>query len=121
LKPGAKVAPGELEDWIRERTPERAAVPAQIIVIDPMPLTAVGKVFKPHLRWDAAQRVFAQRLTALREQGLFYEISVGPHDTHGTLAIVTVKDVPSGSRDAVAQQVHEVLNPFVIRHEIRWT
>jgi fatty-acyl-CoA synthase len=121
LKPGAKLAPGELEDWIRERTPERAAVPAQIIVIDPMPLTAVGKVFKPHLRWDAAQRVFAQRLTALREQGLSYEISVGPHDTHGTLAIVTVKDVPSGSRDAVAQQVHEVLNPFVIRHEIRWT
>jgi fatty-acyl-CoA synthase len=121
LKPGAKVAPGELEDWIRERTPERAAVPAQIILIDPMPLTAVGKVFKPHLRWDAAQRVFAQRLAALREQGLSYEVSVGAHDTHGTLAIVTIKDVPNGSRDAVAQQVHEVLNPFVIRHEVRWT
>jgi fatty-acyl-CoA synthase len=121
LKPGAKVAPGELEDWIRDRTPERAAVPAQVILIDPMPLTGVGKVFKPQLRWDAAQRVFTQRLTALREQGLSYEVGVGPHDTHGTLAIVTVKDVPSSSRDAVAQQVHEVLNPFVIRHEVRWT
>jgi hypothetical protein len=32
-----------------------------------------------------------------------------------------MKDVPIGSRDAVAQQVHEALNPFVIRHEIRWT
>src|SRR6185369_13424562 len=41
LKPGAKVAPGELEAWVRERTPERAAVPQQIILIDPMPLTAV--------------------------------------------------------------------------------
>ena len=120
LKPGAKVAPGELEDWIRERTPERAAVPAQIIVIDPMPLTGVGKVFKPQLRWDAAQRVFTQRLTALREQGLSYEVGVGAHDTHGTLATVTIKDVPKGSRDAVARQVHEVLNPFVIRHEVRW-
>jgi fatty-acyl-CoA synthase len=121
LKPGAKVAPGELEDWIREHTPERAAVPAQIILIDPMPLTAVGKVFKPHLRWDAAQRVFTQRLAALREKGLSYEVSVGAHDTHGTLAIVTIKDVPNGSHDAVAQEVHEVLNPFVIRHEVRWT
>lgn len=120
LKPGAKVAPGELEDWVRERTPERAAVPAQIILIDQMPLTAVGKVFKPQLRWDAAQRVFTQRLTALREQGLSYDVSVGAHATHGTLAIVTIKDVPSASRDAVAQQVHEGLNPFVIRHEIRW-
>jgi fatty-acyl-CoA synthase len=120
LKPGAKVAPGELEDWIRERTPERAAVPAQVILIDPMPLTGVGKVFKPQLRWDAAQRVFTQRLTALREQGLSYEVRVGAHDTHGTLATVTIKDVPKGSRDAIARQVHEVLNPFVIRHEVRW-
>jgi fatty-acyl-CoA synthase len=121
LKPGANVAPGELEDWVRERTPERAAVPAQILLIDPMPLTAVGKVFKPQLRRDAAQRVFAQRLTALREQGISCEVSVDAHDTHGTLAIVTMQDVSSGSRDALAQQVHEALNPFVIRHEIRWT
>jgi fatty-acyl-CoA synthase len=121
LKPGAKVAPGELEDWVRERTPERAAVPVQITLIDPMPLTAVGKVFKPQLRWDAAQRMFTQRLAALREQGISCEVSVGAHETHGTLAIVTMKDVPIGSRDAVAQQVHEALNPFVIRHEIRWT
>jgi fatty-acyl-CoA synthase len=121
LKPGAKVAPGELEDWVRERTPERAAVPVQITLIDPMPLTAVGKVFKPQLRWDAAQRMFTQRLAALRDQGISCEVSVGAHETHGTLAIVTMKAVPIGSRDAVAQQVHEALNPFVIRHEIRWT
>jgi fatty-acyl-CoA synthase len=121
LKPGAKVAPGELEDWVRERTPERAAVPVQITLIDPMPLTAVGKVFKPQLRWDAAQRMFTQRLAALREQGISCEVSVGAHETHGTLAIVTMKGVPIGARDAVALQVHEALNPFVIRHEIRWT
>ena len=121
LKPGAKVAPGELEDWVRERTPERAAVPVQITLIDPMPLTAVGKVFKPQLRWDAAQRMFTQRLAALRDQDISCEVSVGAHETHGTLAIVTMKAVPIGSRDAVAQQVHEALNPFVIRHEIRWT
>ncbi len=49
LKPGASVQPGELEAWVRERTPERAAAPVQIIPIDPMPLTGVGKVFKPQL------------------------------------------------------------------------
>jgi fatty-acyl-CoA synthase len=121
LKPGAKVAPGELEDWVRERTPERAAVPVQIVLIDPMPLTGVGKVFKPQLRWDAAQRVFAQSLSPLVAQGIRYEVGVGAHDTHGSLASVTIPGVPIGSREAVARQVHERLDPFVIRHEIHWT
>ena len=120
LKPGASVAPGELEAWVRERTPERAAVPQQIILIDPMPLTAVGKVFKPKLRWDAAQRVFARSLAPLIEQGIRCEVNVVAHDTHGSLATVTIKDVPAESREAVAERVHEGLDPFVMRHEIRW-
>ena len=121
LKAGAKIAPGELEAWVRERTPERAAVPVEIVLIDPMPVTGVGKVFKPQLRWNAAQRVFTQTLTPLIEQGIRYEVSVGAHDTHGSLATVTIQGVPIVSREAVAQQVHERLNPFVIRHEIHWT
>ena len=120
LKPGATVASGELEAWVRERTPERAAVPQQIILIDPMPLTAVGKVFKPKLRWDAAQRVFTRSLAPLIEHGIRCEVNVVAHDTHGSLATVTIKDVPAESREAVAQRVHEGLDPFVMRHEIRW-
>ena len=121
LKDGANVAPGELEAWVRERTPEQAAVPVEIVLIDPMPVTGVGKVFKPQLRWNAAQRVFTQRLASLIEQGIRYEVSVGAHDTHGSLATVTIRGVSIGSREAVAQEVHEKLNPFVIRHEIHWT
>jgi fatty-acyl-CoA synthase len=121
LKAGANVVPGELEAWVRERTPERAAVPVEIVLIDQMPLTGVGKVFKPQLRWNAAQRVFTQRLAPLIEQGIRYEVSVGAHDTHGSLATVTIQGVSIGSREAVAQEVHEKLNPFVIRHEIHWT
>ena len=121
LKAGAKVALGELEAWVRECTPERAAVPVQIILINPMPLTAVGKVFKPQLRRDVAQRVFTQSLAALTEQGMRCEVGVDAHDTYGSLAIVTIRNVPIGSREAVAQQVHQALNPFVIRHEIRWS
>jgi len=121
LKAGASVAPGELEAWVRERTPERAAVPVEIVLIDPMPVTGVGKVFKPQLRWNAAQRVFTQTLAPLIEQGIRYEVSVGANDMHGSLATVTIQGVPIGSREAVTQQVHEKLNPFVIRHEIHWT
>ena len=95
LKPGASVQPGELEAWVRERTPERAAVPVQVIPIDPMPLTGVGKVFKPKLRWDAAGRVFATALTPLRERGIDCRVKVGAHGSHGSIATVTIAGVPN--------------------------
>ncbi|WFU43925.1 acyl-CoA synthetase [Bradyrhizobium sp. CB82] len=118
LKPGAKIEPGELETWVRERTPERAAVPVQIIPIDPMPVTGVGKVFKPQLRWDAAQRVFTKVLTSLTEKGIDCKVKVGAHGSHGSIATVTIAGVPEGKREGVAGEVHRLLDPFVMRHEV---
>jgi len=40
----------------RREISERAAVPRAVRVIDVMPLTAVGKIFKPQLRHDAVTR-----------------------------------------------------------------
>jgi fatty-acyl-CoA synthase len=118
LKPGASVEPGELEAWVRERTPERAAVPAQIIPIDPMPLTGVGKVFKPKLRWDAAKRVFTGVLAPLVERGVKCEVQVGPHGSHGSIATVTIAQDSKQKREAIADEVHTLLAPFVMRHQI---
>jgi fatty-acyl-CoA synthase len=121
LKPGAIVQPGELEAWVRERTPERAAVPVQIIPIDPMPLTGVGKVFKPQLRWDAAKRVFTSVLTPLVETGINCKVQVGPHGSHGSIATVTLAEVPEPMREAVTNEVDTLLAPFVMRHQIVYT
>lgn len=118
LKPGAAVKPGELEDWVRERTPERAAVPVEIVQINAMPLTGVGKVFKPSLRWDAAQRAFSRILSTL--PNIRSSVSVGAHGTHGSIATIKVEGVAPGDRDAVAKKIHETLAPFVTRHEIEW-
>jgi fatty-acyl-CoA synthase len=119
LKPGANVQPGELEAWVRERTPERAAVPVQVIAIDPMPLTGVGKVFKPQLRWDAAGRVFDKVLSPLRERGIDAKVKVGAHGSHGSIATVTLTGVPNDRREAVAGEVQALLAPFVMRHEVK--
>ncbi len=118
LKPGARIEPGELETWVRERTPERAAVPVQVIPIDPMPLTGVGKVFKPQLRWDAARRVFTKVLTPLTEQGIVCTVNVGAHGSHGSIATVTIAGVAEDKREAVANEVHKLLAPFVVRHQV---
>lgn len=118
LNPGAQVQPGELEAFVRERTPERAAVPVQIIPVDPMPLTGVGKVFKPQLRWDAASRVFTGVLAPLVEKGIDCKVKVGAHGSHGSIATVTLAQVPEHQREAVAGEVHALLAPYVMRHEI---
>lgn len=121
LKPGATVSPGELEAWVRERTPERAAVPVEIIIIDPLPLTGVGKVFKPHLRWDAAERVFTRTLAPLAEKGAICAVKVGAHGTHGSVASVTISGVLPPFRGAVADEVRQRLAPFTLRHHIVWS
>ena len=120
LNPGASVQPGELEDWVRERTPERAAVPVAIIPLETMPLTGVGKVFKPSLRWDAAARVFEKVLSPLKDRGVTYNVAVGAHGTHGSVATVTISGVPEAERAALEAYVHGALDPFVMRHEVKW-
>ncbi|MDE2364164.1 MAG: acyl-CoA synthetase [Hyphomicrobiales bacterium] len=120
LNPGATVAPGELEDWVRERTPERAAVPVAVVPVETMPLTGVGKVFKPQLRWDAAQRVFSRILAPLAPDNATVDVSVGAHGTHGSLATVAASGVAESARAELAQKIHATLDPFVIRHEIVW-
>ena len=121
LKPGAAVAAGELEAWVRERTPERAAIPVQIFQIDPMPLTGVGKVFKPQLRWDAAKRALTKILAPLTEKGIACGVHVGPHGSHGSIATVTIVNVAEHKRDAVAKEVQTMFAPFALRHEIVFT
>jgi fatty-acyl-CoA synthase len=120
LKPEAKATPKDLVEFVRERTPERAAVPVNVVLIDAMPLTGVGKVFKPQLRWDAAQRVFAGALDDLSQRGASVSVSVNAHPVHGNLATVAIAGVPAAERSKIEQQVHERLNPFVLRHEIDW-
>ena len=107
----------DLAKRVKEYPPERAAAPVQIIPIDPMPLTGVGKVFKPQLRWDAARRVFTAILAPLRDRGIDCSVKVGAHGSHGSIATVTLR-VPEDQREAVANEVHTLLAPFVMRHEV---
>lgn len=50
LKPGARAQPDELMRFAQAQISERAARPKAVRIIDALPLTAVGKVFKPALR-----------------------------------------------------------------------
>lgn len=49
LRPDAQVSEQELQAWAQARIAERAAWPRRIQILSTLPLTAVGKIFKPAL------------------------------------------------------------------------
>ena len=63
LVKGANVTVAELMDHARAHVQERAAVPKHIEILEELPKTAVGKVFKPDLRRKAITRVYDAALT----------------------------------------------------------
>lgn len=119
-KPGQTIDPAELIDYVRERTPERAAVPVAIHAIQPMPLTGVGKVFKPALRLDAARRVAENLLADAPLAGGALAINAETHPVHGSLITVRGEGVPEAAREALAQVIQERLGPLTMRHEVVW-
>ncbi|WHZ09652.1 MAG: Long-chain-fatty-acid--CoA ligase [Burkholderiaceae bacterium] len=120
LKPGAKITADELLDHVREQTPERAAVPVHLFLVDAIPLTAVGKVFKPALRWQAARHAVAGMLADLTPDGASLSVEVGAHPEHGSLITVAWSGVADADRARLAQQANERLDPLVMRHELVW-
>ena len=119
-KPGATIDVDELLDFVRQRTPERAAVPVKLYVIDSVPLTGVGKVFKPALRLDAAKRMVDALLADLVPAGASLDVAVQAHEVHGHLITASLVGVAAAQRGALETRLHERLNTLVMRHEVSW-
>jgi acyl-CoA synthetase (AMP-forming)/AMP-acid ligase II len=67
LVANAEVTTEELMGWCKEHIHERAAIPKHLEILDELPKTAVGKVFKPDLRRRAIARIYD---AALKDAGL---------------------------------------------------
>ncbi|MBU26211.1 MAG: acyl-CoA synthetase [Gammaproteobacteria bacterium] len=64
LLDGASVTEEALKNFAREHVSERAAAPVEVIICDALPVTAVGKIFKPTLRKKAIASAFNNALLA---------------------------------------------------------
>jgi fatty-acyl-CoA synthase len=113
-----KLEAEEIARYCREHITERAAIPKKIHIIDPMPITAVGKIFKPALRHHAIREVFAAELRTLSDLTQSIEIVVREEKTHGTTAYVTAK--PAGGVDAVkiGERVDALLGRYTVHYEL---
>ena len=85
-----------------------AALPKYIEIIEEMPLTAVGKIFKPDLRKKAIIRVFNQEFDKSNIKGSV--TSVIEHPKEGLKAQINTNDS--------SENVSKVLSAFTIGWEL---
>lgn len=105
LHPGAEYDEAEVMTFARDVISERAAVPKRIEVLTEIPLTAVGKVFKPELRRMATETVLNQRL---KELSIEAEVNC-IHDTElGLISNLIIKD------KSRTQELNDALQGFAI-------
>lgn len=85
--PGATATPSDLRAWARDRIGEQAAAPKDVTILDALPVTDVGKPYKPALRAEAAREEAAVALAAIdgvdavrgvvEDGGVVVEVEVG--------------------------------------------
>ena len=65
LKSGARATAQDLEEFLRDRIDERAALPKSIVIVPEIPLSGVGKISKLLLRRQAIREVFQDAIDRL--------------------------------------------------------
>ena len=118
LRPGADLKPEQILDQLKEKIGERAAVPKEVILVDEIPLTSVGKIFKPKLRWDSIQRVFSEALGDLEGAAESIVVELGEDKIHGTLASIKVKPGPGVQPSEIEKLIQKALADFPIHRTV---
>ena len=99
LVDGAAVSEAELLEYCKVHVHERAAIPKHLTVLEELPKTAVGKVFKPDLRKLAITRVYNG---ALEQAGVAARVvSVVDDKKRGLVAQVAANGSPEADIDGV--------------------
>jgi fatty-acyl-CoA synthase len=110
LVEGATTTADELLAYAKEKVPERAAHPKHMEIMDELPKTAVGKIFKPDLRRSAITRVYN---AALAEDGVgAHVVKVVEDKQRGLVARLEKSDAK-----VTDEAVSEVLGSFITQWE----
>ncbi|MGO1071295.1 acyl-CoA synthetase [Lysobacter sp. CA199] len=90
LQAGASASEEELLNFAREQVAERAAVPRAIHIVDALPLTPVGKIYKPALK----QREIADALRQALDEGevATQSLAVREQGSRGVVVEVRLRD-----------------------------
>ena len=113
LKSEAQASALALTDFAKVRINERPAWPKAVYLVEALPVTTVGKVYKPALRADAAQRVLTDVIGLIAGTAL-KGVSVSEGGPRGLRATVQLE---SPSTDVVAA-VESAMGHYLIECQV---
>jgi len=111
LKPGMDVTEADLLDFARGHIGERAALPKAFRIIPAMPLTSVGKIFKPELKRRETEDALSEALCSGGVAFASLRVQDDP-TTHGTTVEVIL------AKGQAPQRAQSVLGQFAIRFNL---
>ncbi|UCF22590.1 MAG: acyl-CoA synthetase, partial [Ralstonia sp.] len=100
LRAGETATEAELLAFLKAEIAERAALPRQVHIIDAMPLTAVGKIFKPALKHRETRDALS---VALRDAGVAVSDLLVADERSRGLVVAVHLELPAS--DAAAREV----------------
>lgn len=100
-----------LQEHCQGHIGERAAIPKQVIIIENMPVTGVGKIYKPELIEREVLKVVQQSIDALNQPNLDIKVSVENHKTFGMFATLTTT--------RLEQQTHLQLDAHLAQYSFK--
>ena len=114
LETEATCTADELLTFARLRIPERPAFPKRIDVLETLPMTAIGKVYKVALRLRAMERVVSERMA---DAGLADRVSVEGIDEGSRLSLV-FRRTDGAAISADAGTLHKLMSGFAIAYRL---
>lgn len=118
LNKNSQLSEENVMEWAKQHIGERAAIPKRIKIVDEIPLTAVGKVFKPELRFDAIQQVYENQLKPLANEVESLEVKVSEDKIHGTLSTIYIHMKADSNPTTVEKEINNLLSKFTVRYRI---
>jgi len=113
LRPDMQASAEELMQFAQPLIAERPAWPKQIFVLDAMPMTSVGKIFKPQLRNDAVRRIVVEEIARMCDPDRV-EVDVAAGGKRGMQ--VTIK-LPAGTAD-LRSGIEKVLDGYLFEYTV---
>ncbi|MBT6613165.1 MAG: hypothetical protein HOB38_13785 [Deltaproteobacteria bacterium] len=107
-------------EHLQNEVGERAAIPKKVYIVDEIPLTAIGKIFKPTLRYEAIRDVYESAITNLGDSITSADVTARADDRHGTLVEITVKPSENSSKKEVEEQIKVALARYTVQYQVEF-
>jgi fatty-acyl-CoA synthase len=112
LKSGRVASEESLLRFVAPFIPERPAIPKSVTILEAMPLTPIGKIFKPELRSQAICAVIRDRIARSFSE---HDKPVVRVEQNGSRFKVVFE---SAGSDAIAQRIQSLMTNFAIEFEV---